>query len=216
MNALGSIRLPTPVQLLTAEQANEIDVRRRLTELRQSLDEWFPRELARTSIDDLRRRAGERIIGQISAWGPSKGNLVLLGDTGAGKTSAAAWVAKRLAVALARRSDGGLDDALRFRWVTARALGVARREAKLGASVELLERAKRAKLLVLDDVGQGDSRDDLFDVLDHRYTMSAPTIVTSGLRMRELEDRFGPEVRRRIMTCGGRDALVVEAWEARR
>jgi DNA replication protein DnaC len=78
--------------------------------------------------------------------------------------------------------------------------------------VDEIESAKRAKILFIDDVGQSSERDDFFEIMDHRYTREAPTILTSGLRKNEIERRFGSELWRRFSANSGKPTMTIEDW----
>jgi DNA replication protein DnaC len=180
---------------------------------------WLLRALdpvvAVLTAEQMRARIAPSIMATIAKWKPTEGNLLILGDTGVGKTTAAAYIFKRMVLNMAAKSQDGLSDALRVRWFTAMQLGKARRESALGRTVDELERAKRAKILVIDDVGQSSERDDFFEIIDHRYYRSAPTIITSGLQKRQVEARFGAEMWRRFTVNGGKPAWTAEHWGKR-
>lgn len=64
-------------------------------------------------------------------------------------------------------------------------------------------------LLVIDELGFEPLDEGLFDVLDERYQRALPVIVTSGLRVTELRDRYGAAALRRLVEPRG---VVVEDW----
>lgn len=109
---------------------------------------------------------------------------VLIGPTGAGKTSAARWAQLR---------HRGL-------WVSARVLGACERKHPLGeGDPPLMRDAVTTPVLYLDDLGAEEPRDVsvIQHVIDQRYTASRATFVTSALTQDALQAHFGsPYVRR--------------------
>ena len=148
--------------------------------------------------EDARRRAQQRLaelraplepriqsdlLGRLRA--EESPSALLLGPTGCGKTSAALWLIARV-----RKSA---------RFVTSAELTNAEREHRLGdGPPPLVDRCRTAGYLVLDDVGFEREPFAVQDLLNVRYQLSLPTIVTTGLTMRELRDRFGAAYVRRI------------------
>lgn len=83
-------------------------------------------------------------------------------------------------------------------------------KSPLGAGEpEELTRAVEVPLLVIDELGFEPLDEGLFDVLDERYQRALPVIVTSGLRVTELRDRYGAAALRRLVEPRG---VVVEDW----
>ena len=73
---------------------------------------------------------------------------------------------------------------------------------------DIMEEAKKAALLVLDDVGTEKLTDfvaeQMFTLINHRYTKKLPIIMTSNLDLSELADRIGPRVVSRLREmCSG-------------
>ncbi len=138
-----------------------------------------------------------------------RGNLVLLGPAGCGKTMAVASIIKRLcaeAVAAYVSDSSKLEYAARVVWTSASDLHNSRRHHRLGEgeAPEFL-RAERAPLLVLDELGQEVADDRwLLEFLNARYNRSLPTISTSGLTRVELEERYGVGALRRLIEPRGR------------
>jgi DNA replication protein DnaC len=67
---------------------------------------------------------------------------------------------------------------------------------------DIIRTAKKAPLLVLDDLGAENSTDwvleQLFLVINHRYEYMLPTIITTNCNGRELEQRIGRRILSRI------------------
>jgi hypothetical protein len=125
-------------------------------------------------------------------WQRVSGSAVLWGQTGTGKTITAVALMHRLIDHVLRNDvDRSL---LRFvagmRFVSALDLALDRRKHPLGkAEAPLIETAKRASLLVLDEVGYeifDPSKDTaLFEIANERYGKeNKPTIMTTGLDFR--------------------------------
>jgi DNA replication protein DnaC len=91
------------------------------------------------------------------------------------------------------------------------------RGQKLGDEVdpECVAAAKRSPLLLLDDVGQeaNDQQNVLMGIADHRYDGRKPSIVTSGLQLPALLERYSEAwVRRWLDACGKDSGQVVDLW----
>lgn len=129
---------------------------------------------------DLSGRAGRRLLGKVRDAHTI--SAVLLGPTGCGKSSAAALLVRR---ALAEFEESGGERraaATDLVWSRATELAVAERRHALGAGeAEVLVRAKRAGLLVLDDLGLEETG-AILPILWARYDEGLATIVTTGLR----------------------------------
>ncbi|MBX3208426.1 MAG: ATP-binding protein [Labilithrix sp.] len=123
--------------------------------------------------------------------------LVLSGHAGAGKTT--------LAVA---RGRALVDSGKRVLFVAALDLGGAVRDTRLGQACELLGRAKRAPVLIVDDLGKelrlGPlAAAALVDVISARHAHMRPTVVTTGLRSAEIKSGYEDDgMVRRLMEKG--------------
>lgn len=115
--------------------------------------------------------------------------VLLAGGSGAGKTSlAVACMRERLAADV--------------RYVSAIRLGTARIQHAAGDGEPLvIDQALRARLLVLDDVGQeqNTSTNAVRDVIWQRHDASLSTWITTGLSLPELLTRYGDGARRRLV-----------------
>lgn len=128
--------------------------------------------------------------------------LVLLGGTGAGKTTLATAVfrhhADRVLAPDATEADEEYVRAML--WVPAVELAGARRETRFGQAVDLLKRALTATVLLIDDLGQEppDWRDDMKTVLSERQRHRRKTILTSGFSLEEIAS-YGDHIQRRLV-----------------
>jgi DNA replication protein DnaC len=126
---------------------------------------------------------------------PPAGNMVLLGDTAAGKTSLAVAMFDAWARQDPLQRVGG-------EFVEAYWLAGARARHALGqGEAKLVEDAMSATLLVLDDLGSeiDDRRNVIADVIFHRHNEDLPTWITSGFSIEQLMGRYGSQVIRRIV-----------------
>jgi DNA replication protein DnaC len=157
------------------------------------------------------QRLSARAGGMVSFcrhWKRSLGSAFLSGPTGVGKTICAVALVRRLVARLAADPPLGEDLARwvrRTRFMKADALVRSTAEHPLGSgSPPELRRALSAGLLVIDDLGnEGDDRDGvLFRLVDGRYVDRGQTIVTTQLTERELRDRYGDALVRRLIDHG--------------
>lgn len=153
---------------------------------------------------DLGRYVDRRLLEGVRDWSAFGGlGLVLLGDTGTGKTTlAVAMMAFRLDQA---KTADQVRVASGIRFVSVPELQLERDQQKLGTEGDgpLMRQAKASTLLVLDEVGfEHDPRAGIapvvFDVAQWRYRRTLPTIVTSGLTELGLVSRYGDATKRRL------------------
>lgn len=129
--------------------------------------------------------------------GLGKTFLVLVGDSGAGKTTVAACIARAVGGA-AEKSDDLVRRARGLRWYTAKQLGDARRATKLGTEPEELREAKRCAFLVLDELGAETETTDLREVLFERHARARVTVITTYLTASQMALRYDAGGARRL------------------
>lgn len=150
-------------------------------------------------------------------WNRDVGSVVLHGKTGVGKTITALAIMHRVLDA-ARDLPEDQMSIRDMRWaagsafVSAPTLAVAWRNCALGEEPDIVQLAKRATLLVLDEVGyeyfNPEQSTTLFEVLDHRYLQKGrPTIITTELTEQQLMARYRPAMYRRIRDIGAAKEL---------
>lgn len=154
---------------------------------------------------DLRRRCSRGRPAAIhEAANSTRLFVVFVGDRGSGKTS--------LATAVYRadvEAAGGIGGC----WVGAERLIVeALRESRLGSVAPLMNRARQARTLLLDDLGQEpeheDSRALIADLVLGRWRDQKFTIVTTGLDESRIMARYGSGIHRRLTERGRVDVIV--------
>lgn len=171
----------------------------------------LPSFLATAKPDDLRARVRDvRLKKAALGWSWGDGGLLLLGRTGIGKSSAAAWLFRRL---LRMGWEGGGAPWARaqgLRWCSADDLARARGEHGLGrGEAPAVEIAERTELLFLDDLGWDRDPAVVSSVLHARYEAQRPTIATSGRTVDELVATYGAAVMRRLNDAGGRGSMTI-------
>lgn len=128
-------------------------------------------------------------------------SALLLGPSKIGKSTACALALRRHVAA------GGQVAAV---WDYARALANVARLHPLGAGeAPELERARRAELLILDDLGLEKDPGEIVDVLHARYEAGLVTWTTSGLSLDELRQRYGEALVRRLVEGRNRPGRMV-------
>lgn len=167
----------------------------------------IPREYqwARFSAPELPARCDQAAIAKARrALTPI---VLLSGPAGSGKTSLATCVYRALL------ESGAVDSGA---WVSvARLCQTVTRESRLGDEPYMLRRARAVGVLLLDDLGQegGDeaSRAVITDLLTDRHARQRHTVVTTGLRRAQLEERYGAGIARRLTERGRAASIVVPA-----
>jgi DNA replication protein DnaC len=138
-------------------------------------------------------------------------NIVLVGPAGSGKTS--------LAIAMLRQAIESVPVTRRRRctqrFTSAYALNKARSMHPLGeGEAPLVAAAMNSELLVIDDLGAEIDRHGtaVSEVIYERHNDELPTWVTTGFSPKELADRYGGGIARRVfegatpvaLTAGGK------------
>ena len=153
---------------------------------------------AKISNPVLRRFAGESDTASRSA--------LLLGPSQIGKSTTLALALRRaLRVSDLRKGQ--------VHWFYARALAQAARQYPLGEGVcPEVDRAMKADLLVLDDLGLERDPAELIDVIHTRYERERVTWTTSGMSMAELRERYGEALVRRLVEGRAEPGRVVSCF----
>ena len=140
---------------------------------------------------------GKRMLGKVRE---ARAVAALLqGPTGCGKSTAAAILVRRALGDF--EASGGVRSACAtdLMWIRAARLAVAERQHAIGAGeADPLVRSKCAGLLVLDDLGL-EERGAILPVLQDRYDLGLPTI---------LSDQLGGSAQADIIYGGGGDDVI--------
>ncbi len=176
-----------------------------------------PSAMAALPADERLTRIPSKLRWVAETYEPRKhGGLAILGATGTLKTFSVVHAVVRIASA---QLEGKIEEAqaetfgaardIRMRvthapsiaWFRATDIGKARRETPLGkGEAPLVVEAMNAAVAVLDDVGwEGDRDTAIAEIVAERYDAKRPTIVTSGLRPEQVEERYGAAFLRRIV-----------------
>lgn len=145
--------------------------------------------------DRLRRELREHAMAYSVGFKPSDRGLLLVGDTGCGKTHIAAGIL----IEVVRRGFTGL-------YCNVTDLLSRLRESYRTQSEEheadILDEADSVDLLVFDDLGAEMAtewvRDRLYLIVNRRYENMKPVIVTTNCNEAELKERLGPRIVSRL------------------
>jgi hypothetical protein len=175
---------------------DETPDRVRADQLRERVWRQIPKHL----IDRPLKPEFQRLVDEFD-WTHS---FLLLGHTGAGKSTACVHLVRRLLRDGVKQGGTAFDRAKSIFWTRADTITRAGVGAEL-SDHQLLHRAKHAKLVIIDDMAEASKT--MLGVLQARYDSPdpRPMVVTSGaVDVSELERRLGGEaVVRWILDCGG-------------
>lgn len=186
---------------MSPHTANAANAAKAIVKVAPSLPAWARQQTAETR----RSRMAPEITQAVEGYDLRTG-LLLIAKTGRGKTVGSVHL---LFTAWERTFRQGTPTPTAM-FVKATDLGGARRVHSLGeGEPALLVKASEAPLLLLDDLGQDEKRDNsVFEVLDARYDAQLPTVVTSGFPLEELRARYGEALIRRIIETNGDGKIV--------
>jgi len=148
----------------------------------------------------LESRIGEKdFLRAALSWRWGQGNLLLLGQTGSGKSTAVAILYRALLAHGVRHGGEAWESASFMAWFGAAELAEAAKEHPFGkGEAPETRHACRARLLILDDAGLDTDPAVCSLVLDERYQCERPTIITSGRSESELIVHYGAAFVRRM------------------
>ena len=147
-------------------------------------------------------------------------NIILLGDTGTGKTTMAGLVAKgvlSMAYALNEHSEIKHNDRLAVKFVTGASIKADITFSWTNEATrheqEIVRELCQVPVLVIDEVGVGDGFSRIQDIysviIDGRHKNKLPTIITSNLDRVQLKQHMGERVEDRLFS----DAIYANcAW----
>jgi hypothetical protein len=189
------------------------EARQRSVDAREVRDR-LPHFVRTGTAADLAERIGHPgLLAIAKTWAWGGGNVLLLGPTKAGKSTAAAYLFRRLLGESVRFGGEAWQLAQMMRWHSATDLAFARKTHPLGQgdAPDVIE-ASNARLLFLDDAGWETDVSAVCDVLNARYERCWPTVITSGKTRDELTAHYGAAVVRRIREAGGKRAAIVDCF----
>ncbi|MCX6950623.1 MAG: hypothetical protein NTV51_00305 [Verrucomicrobia bacterium] len=163
----------------------------------QSLSRLAHAGVPKNVIEELGKLKPTKALDAARAWWKTGGwALLLLGDVGNGKSTAAGWVAQQAAMA-----GSGQD------WVVWCRAASSSREALFGDdAVRFTRHARHCSLLVLNDLGAEMVTDAwrawLEDVIDFRWSNRARTVIDSNLSADAFKAKMGARVTDRLRDGG--------------
>jgi hypothetical protein len=183
-------------------------------------------QVAQRGVDLLELVKEPKLRAFVREFDPTKhGGRILTAPTGVGKTVSCVALLRRLVewrILMGGARAWITDDVSSsarplFRWVRAYDLPNARLEHSFGeGEADLVRAASTAEFLFLDDLGWESRRagadDVVMEVLGARYDAGRITIATTGMPTKQLVDRYGEAVVRRIVESGGMPGKVLDLW----
>lgn len=157
----------------------------------------IPKRYLEPSAVAAAERLDPRLSRWASDWNGASGGL-LVGKTGTGKTLAAARAAERI-----RR--GNTDTWVR--WIRADELSRILNDRNGADQVHEL---KQSRVLVIDELGYERFPELVLEVIGARHDHDRPTLVTSGLTVEAIAQRYSDATVRRITEVG--NGCVVDLW----
>jgi DNA replication protein DnaC len=145
------------------------------------------------------RKCDARLLAFAGAWDGLSG-AVLLGGTGCGKSLSAGQAGAR--VDALNSSDSWV------KWIRADELSRLLADRSGHESVEQL---KRARCLIIDELGYERFPELVLEVIGARHDWERPTLVTTGLRIEALAARYSDATVRRITETG--NGCSVDCWD---
>jgi DNA replication protein DnaC len=165
-------------------------------------------------LENFHETRHSEALSEIGKW-PARGFLIFTGGTGSGKSfDAAAALHKYLKNAVPNRFDRltwsiAEKAASHVMWCTA---------SDIGEDREIMARAKRERLAVIDDIGGEDDiparRSALSGVILKRHDNKLPTVITTPLTMLEIDIRYGGRVADRLTEDVGNGGMIIECGDS--
>lgn len=200
-------RPPAPT---TTESPESRELREECSRILQRVPKNFRRK-----IDELLPHVHGFIRSKLNTGAAPTLSCLLLGATGAGKTTAVAVLVRRAIHEYHHSARQRYAEVRNLMWVDAPDLSLTDRRHPLGdGQPPSLKDACEASLLVLDDIGLETNPSPLLEVLRFRYNNSLPTLATSGLTPKQLTSHISAAgVRRLTHQTAGHPVLVIDCHE---
>lgn len=159
--------------------------------------------------DDQTRARVAKIISFAKSYAASyrKGhaNILLTGNTGTGKTKLACLIANEIVrqryyaqMTVAFKRSGQVQQEIKATWD----------KNSADTDVAYLGRLSRSTVLIIDEVGEGDTsavdkwadkeREQMSSIIDRRYQLRLPTIITTNMTEKEFYDHMGDRASDRL------------------
>jgi DNA replication protein DnaC len=171
----------------------------------------LPEYLRKNRKELASRLSDPRLLGAVRNWTWNSPNVLLCGATKCGKSAALAIACLNII----REPGKRWRHLAGLRWVQSGELAEAMREHRLGYPVpEIVRKTKTARVLVLDDIGNGDLYqpyiDELFNILQYRYSKDLATLSSSNLSPQDLcRGFFSEQIMRRLHERRGIQGHIV-------
>ena len=207
----------SPLDPLTREQVEAEERKSRYGEAAR-IRSRLPPIFAKPGLEELAARikhpkhgVTKELVDFVKFWNPRlRRNAVFLGETGVGKSTAAAAMFRRALLAGVQNGGEDWNIALRMHWYRSAKLERLVREWPLGhGECPAYTAAKNASVFFLDDLGWEKDPKAMADFLAEMYESSCLVILTSGFNKKDLDERYGAAFVRRMLT---NRASVIESW----
>lgn len=138
-------------------------------------------------------------------------SLAVFGPTGTGKTTFVIAALRELARQRLREwakhlksYESHCSKTPQVVWTTGHELAAAPQRSPLGSEPKAITDAIAAEILVIDELGYEPRAPHILEIINRRYAVSKPTLVTSGLTPEQFIDpsRYGAACYRRLVEAG--------------
>jgi hypothetical protein len=162
------------------------------------------------------QKVDPRLARMIRGWLPGLGHVWICGLTGSDKTMSLRALVYRWGdeIIASGHSDANFTGIV---WAKAYRLVESIKWHRLGTGEPPeMTRAREATVLFLDDVGQEQPGQEhiLFGLINDRYEQQKPTLVTCGLTIQEVGDRYGQHLYRRL--CEKSVGTIIDLFPRRK
>lgn len=185
------------------EESAEAAVERRRREARRAWEAALPITYQWSRLDHPLLPSRVKLE-RLPSNPPTDRRVVFFGDAGVGKTSLAVALLRVQVESVIETTSFDRDEDVRaivrrVHFVSAHRLGTA--GLAVHGDPDAIRTAMRARVLLLDDLGSERSMpsNPISDVIAERHAEDRVTWITTGLSAKELVDRYGGGVARRIL-----------------
>jgi DNA replication protein DnaC len=185
------------------EESPEAAVARRRREARRAWEAALPITYQWARLDHP-LLASRVKVERLPTKPPTDRRVVFFGDPGVGKTLLAVALLRALAESTIETTSFDRDEdtraiVRRFHFASAHRLGTA--GVAIHGDYDAIRTAMRARVLLLDDLGAGSAipSNPIPDIIAERHAEDRTTWITTGLSAKEIVDRYGGGVARRVL-----------------